>query len=147
MNDLYSSYATNTTRKRKRDDIKLPTFQFFESLCPTKSGSKTLTFYQSYTDTQLYQEYVKHMEQHGIEPLGEKAFNTLKKQMPIKKINSYWGMFDCLLCYHYQLLGDEGLMTDDEKKKKISICKPYEIKITTSVRSIQSQATCNCINH
>ena len=68
---------------------------YLQHACPTKSGSRHVTYYQYTTDDALYHAYHATTQQ----PVCFNTFSKLKGFLRVRKKRKYLGMFDCRACY------------------------------------------------
>jgi hypothetical protein len=68
---------------------------YLTSACPTKSGSKHVTYHQYIDDEALYHGYRNITQQ----PVCFNTFMKLKEFLRVRHMGKYLGMFDCYACY------------------------------------------------
>src|SRR3954468_16242288 len=74
--------------------------EFLVGACPPRSGDRSLTFHQFHTDAFLYDLYARTINPHV-------SFNTFRKYktwLRVRKVKTYWGMFDCHRCLRLRIV-------------------------------------------
>ena len=87
-------------RRKLHEGRVTEVFDFLTTACPTKSGSRHVTYYQYTTDDALYQAYRTSSQQ----PVSLNTFHKLKGFLRVRKKKKYLGMFDCRKCYRREQL-------------------------------------------
>jgi hypothetical protein len=93
--DFFFRYAHNVKRQKLSDGRIAEVIDFLTAACPTKSGSRHVTYHQYLTDDALYQGYLSYTQQ----PVCFNTFLRLKNFLRVRKKKKYFGMFDCRDCY------------------------------------------------
>lgn len=88
-------YARDVKRAKLHEGRVAELIDYLVTACPTKSGSKHVTYHQYVTDDALYQGY------RGItqQPVCFNTFMKLKSFLRVRHMKKYFGMFDCRACY------------------------------------------------
>ena len=92
---LQDKYARDVTRQKTDPSVLTELMEFLAAACPTKSGSRHLTFYQYITDQSLYEAYVLHSKA----PVSFNTFMKIKQWLRVRHKRKYLGMFDCPHCF------------------------------------------------
>ncbi|MDR3548546.1 MAG: hypothetical protein P4M11_09850, partial [Candidatus Pacebacteria bacterium] len=88
-------YAHGVKRQKLHGGRVAEVMDFLTTACPTKSGSRHVTYYQYIGDEGLYQGYRTTTQQ----PVSFNTFAKLKGFLRVRKKRKYLGMFDCRMCY------------------------------------------------
>jgi hypothetical protein len=110
-NELQIKYKQGTKRKRIDEKEEHILINYINSLCPTKSGTPTLVYYQYIQNKEIHQKYItdyitimKGLDTHtdssssSLPLLRPRCYKTLmkyKKRIKIRVVRNYWGQFDC----------------------------------------------------
>ena len=78
-------------RQKLHPDVWKELLEFLVGACPTKSGEKSVTFHQYHTDDFLFNAYKETV----TTPVSFNTFLKLKEWLRVRKVKTYWGMFDC----------------------------------------------------
>lgn len=92
---VQEKYPHGVKRQRLHEGRVVEVIDFLQGACPTKSGSRHVTYYQYTTDDALYQAYRTSSQQ----PVSLNTFHKLKGFLRVRKKKKYLGMFDCRKCY------------------------------------------------
>ena len=95
MCSLASRYSHGVKRAKLHEGRVAEVIDFLQHACPTKSGSRHVTYYQYIGDDDLYQAYRTTTRQ----PVCFNTFYKLKGFLRVRKKKKYLGMFDCRSCY------------------------------------------------
>ena len=95
-----ASYARGVKRRKLHEGRVTEVFDFLTSACPTKSGSRHVTYHQYIGDDGLYEGYRQTTQQ----PISFNTFHKLKGFLRVRKKKKYLGMFDCRKCYRREQL-------------------------------------------
>src|SRR6185312_14636665 len=108
-------YSVGIKRQKLNEDSKNHIINFIKENCPTKSGSPKVKYRQYINDQDLYSLYSQTIKDN-IRLVCFKTFNRYKREMKVKRIKSYWGQFDCVLCLQLQKLKPEWMKISDVDK-------------------------------
>ena len=92
---VQEKYPHGMKRQKLHEGRVVEVIDFLQGACPTKSGSRHVTYYQYTTDDALYQAYRTTTQQ----PVSLNTFHKLKGFLRVRKKKKYLGMFDCRHCY------------------------------------------------
>ena len=93
---VQEKYPHGVKRQKLHEGRVVEVIDFLQGACPTKSGSRHVTYNQYISDDGLYQGYCSST-QH---PVCLNTFHKLKGFLRVRKKKKYLGMFDCRDCYH-----------------------------------------------
>ena len=92
---LQEKYSHHVKRPKLHEGRVTEVMEYLTTACPTKSGSRHVTYYQYIGDDALYEGYRQTTQQ----PVCFNTFNKLKSFLRVRKKTKYFGMFDCRMCY------------------------------------------------
>jgi hypothetical protein len=112
---LIQKYSSGVKRQKLSDETINHIMNYLIDNCPTKSGSSRIEYRQYINDYELYDNYLK-TKKDNMYMVSISTFIRLKKWLRVKKIKSYWGQFDCILCLSLKKLKPEWMNIHDENK-------------------------------
>ena len=92
---LQEKYSHDVKRRKLHEGRVAEVMDFLTTACPTKSGSRHVTYHQYISDDGLYEGYRQTTQQ----PVSLNTFHKLKGFLRVRKKKKYLGMFDCRMCY------------------------------------------------
>jgi hypothetical protein len=103
---LAHTYLPPTKRQRIHNNEKNIIISLLHDTCPTKSGSPRPVLYQFITNKQLHEQYEQYIQHYNITHPNntitihndDNVLNQIKKQLHVRRVNSYHGQYDCNIC-------------------------------------------------
>ncbi len=112
---MVQKYSQDVKRKKLSEATLNHIFDFIKSNCPAKSGSPTPTLRQFINDEDLYTLYSQSLS-GDLHRVCLKTFRKYKHHLKVRRVKSYWGQFDCVLCLQLHQLKPEWTHVRDVDK-------------------------------
>lgn len=91
-------YSRDVKRQKLNDETINYLMNWLVENCPAKSGSDRVVYIQYKNDSLLYDDYYHSTHPPEVTIVHFNTFIKYKKWLRVRRINEYFGQFDCQKC-------------------------------------------------